>query len=84
MMPRLNPTADDYGEWAGQAAPSRRLPPVVLALAAQAGGKVLKRGHKVFWGGYIGFFEDPDGHLWEVAWNPHFPLAADGSLRLPA
>ena len=55
----------------------------VLALAAKAGGKILKAGHKVFWGGYIGFFQDPDGHLWEVAHNPQFPLTADGHLSLP-
>jgi uncharacterized protein len=55
----------------------------VLALAAAAGGKVIKSGHKIFWGGYIGYFEDPDGHLWEVAHNPQFPLTADGHLSLP-
>jgi predicted lactoylglutathione lyase len=55
----------------------------VLALAEKAGGTVIKSGHKVFWGGYIGYFEDPDGHLWEVAYNPQFPLTADGHLSLP-
>jgi uncharacterized glyoxalase superfamily protein PhnB len=55
----------------------------VLALAVTSGGTVLKKGHKVFWGGYIGFFQDPDGHLWEVAHNPQFPLTADGHLTLP-
>ena len=55
----------------------------VLALAVKSGGTVLKDGHKVFWGGYIGFFQDPDGHLWEVAHNPQFPLTADGHLTLP-
>ena len=35
------------------------------------------------WGGRSGYFADPDGHLWEVAWNPHFGLAEDGALRLP-
>ena len=38
---------------------------------------------KVFWGGYTGVFADPDGHLWEVAHNPAFPLSADGRLALP-
>ena len=56
---------------------------IVLALAAKSGGKLLKEGHKVFWGGYVGFFEDPDGHLWEVAHNPQFPLTPDGHLTLP-
>ncbi|MDB6124657.1 MAG: Glyoxalase/bleomycin resistance protein/dioxygenase [Pedosphaera sp.] len=52
----------------------------VLALAESAGGRILKPAQDVFWGGHCGYFVDPDGHHWEVAWNPHFPLAADGSL----
>ncbi len=46
----------------------------VLAQAVEAGARLLKPGQKVFWGGYSGYFEDPDGFLWEVAWNPHLPL----------
>lgn len=42
----------------------------VVARAAAAGGRVLKPGHDTFWGGYAGFFQDPDGHVWEAAWNP--------------
>lgn len=45
-----------------------------LALAEQAGGKIVKQGQKVFWGGYSGYFTDPDGHLWEVAHNPFMDL----------
>jgi catechol 2,3-dioxygenase-like lactoylglutathione lyase family enzyme len=44
----------------------------VIAQAARAGGTILKQPEKVFWGGYSGYFADPDGHLWEVAYNPHF------------
>ena len=55
----------------------------VLAEAESAGGKILKPAQKVFWGGYSGYFSDPDGFLWEVAWNPFFTLAEDGSLRIP-
>lgn len=55
----------------------------VLARARQAGARILKPAQDVFWGGYSGYFADPDGHPWEVAWNPHFKLAADGSLQLP-
>ncbi len=51
------------------------------ALAAGATG--LKRPEKVFWGGYSGYWADPDGHVWEVAMNPFWPLAEDGSLTLP-
>lgn len=45
----------------------------LLAEASQGGGRLVKAGHKADWGGYSGYFADPDGHLWEVAWNPHFP-----------
>ena len=55
----------------------------VLGEAVAAGAKLLKPAQKVFWGGYSGYFADPDGHLWEVAYNPFFPLDADGSLQLP-
>ena len=55
----------------------------VLADAVAAGAKLLKPAQEAFWGGYSGYFSDPDGFLWEVAWNPTFPIAADGSIRLP-
>lgn len=55
----------------------------VLALAVKSGGVLLKAGHRMFWGGYVGFFRDPDGHLWEVAHNPQFPLSPDGRVTLP-
>ena len=55
----------------------------VLAQAAAAGGRVVKPAQDAFWGGHHGCFADPDGHLWEVAWNPFFPIAEDGSLVLP-
>lgn len=51
--------------------------------ALAAGASVLKRPEKVFWGGYSGYYADPDGHVWEVAMNPFWPLAADGTLTLP-
>lgn len=54
-----------------------------LAEAEAAGARVVKPAEDAFWGGRSGYFADPDGHLWEVAWNPHFPLGPDGSLRLP-
>lgn len=55
----------------------------LLARAVEAGAKLLKPGQKVSWGGYSGYFADPDGHAWEVVWNPHWELAEDGSLKLP-
>lgn len=42
--------------------------------AARAGGRILKRGQKTFWGGYAGYFADPDDHVWEIAWNPGFDI----------
>ncbi len=56
----------------------------VLAEAQAAGGQVVKPAQDVFWGGHSGYFADPDGHLWEVAWNPFLPLEEDGALKLPA
>jgi uncharacterized glyoxalase superfamily protein PhnB len=52
-------------------------------LAAAAGGTVTKPAQDVFWGGFSGYFADPDGHLWEVVWNPHFSFADDGSVVVP-
>lgn len=56
---------------------------IVLEEARAAGGDIVKPGQDVFWGGHSGYFADPDGHLWEVAWNPLVPLAADGAFLLP-
>jgi hypothetical protein len=56
---------------------------MALDAAARAGGKTLKTGYRVFWGGYIGYFADPDGHVWEVAHNPQFPFDERGQIVLP-
>ena len=55
----------------------------VLAEAEAAGAVVTRSAAETFYGGYAGVFTDPDGHPWEVAWNPGFPLAADGSVTVP-
>ena len=55
----------------------------LLAEAAAAGAAILKPAEEASWGGYSGYFADPDGFPWEVAWNPGFLLAEDGSLHLP-
>lgn len=52
--------------------------------AIEAGARGLKPPEKVFWGGYSGYFADPDGHVWELAMNPFWPLGPDGSLMLPS
>ena len=54
-----------------------------LAEAQAAGARILKPAEEAFWGGYSGYFADPDGFPWEVAWNPSFAILEDGSLRLP-
>lgn len=56
----------------------------VLTEAGRAGGRILKPAQDAFWGGHSGYFADPDGHLWEVAWNPDFAIDADGNIRLPS
>ena len=42
----------------------------VMAQARAAGARITKEPHDTFWGGYAGYFQDPDGHLWEIMWNP--------------
>ena len=54
-----------------------------IAAALAAGASLLKNPEKVFWGGYSGYFADPDGHAWELAHNPFFPLSDDGLVQLP-
>jgi catechol 2,3-dioxygenase-like lactoylglutathione lyase family enzyme len=55
----------------------------VLKIAESAGGAIVKPAQDVFWGGHSGYFADLDGHLWEVAWNPHFKLNERGEILLP-
>ena len=55
----------------------------VLAEAKAAGAAILKPAQVAFWGGYSGYFADPDYFAWEVAFNPSFPIADDGSIHLP-
>ena len=56
----------------------------VLKEAEAEGAKVLKPAQVAFWSGYSGYFPDPVGFLWEVAWNPCFPVAENGSIQIPA
>ncbi|MGE3913701.1 MAG: VOC family protein [Chloroflexota bacterium] len=55
----------------------------VLAEAMAAGGTLLTPARQLEWGGYVGHMADPDGHIWEVCWNPGFPIREDGSVQLP-
>jgi catechol 2,3-dioxygenase-like lactoylglutathione lyase family enzyme len=54
----------------------------VLADAQRAGAKLLRPGSDAFWGGYTGYFADPEGFVWEVAWNPFWTLTPDGQMRI--
>jgi uncharacterized protein len=55
----------------------------IMAEAVKAGGALVKPAQKVFWGGYSGYFKDPDGHLIEVAYNPFWELDEKGNLKIP-
>ena len=50
--------------------------------AVEAGGTVVKPAERLSWGGYSGYFSDPDGHLWELCYNPGFPIDADGRIEI--
>jgi hypothetical protein len=55
----------------------------LLNRAGSAGGKILKPAHDTYWGGYSGYFADPDGNYWEVAFNPHWEITEDGRTLIP-
>lgn len=79
--------ATDTGGWGGVTlAHNERSPTAVDAVieeARAAGATIGREPAETFWGGYSGLFIDPDGHPWEVAHNPRWPIAADGSVQLP-
>ena len=76
----------DGGGWGGVTlAYNARSPEEVDAVmdeAERAGARITRPAGKTFWGGYAGVFVDPEGHPWEVAHNPHWTLAEDGSVQL--
>ena len=67
-LPLTPPSATDIT--LGHNVSSRAGVDTVMAEAEKAGARIVKRAHDTFWGGYAGYFQDPDGHLWEVVWNP--------------
>ena len=77
---------DDSGGWGGVTLAHNVRSPnevdEVLAEARATGATIPREGGETFWGGYSGVFVDPDGHPWEVAHNPGWTIAADGSIRL--
>jgi predicted lactoylglutathione lyase len=78
---------EDSGGWGGvtlaQLVRSPAEVDTVIEEARRAGARIAREGGETFWGGYSGVFVDPDGHPWEVAHNPHWTLADDGSVVLP-
>ena len=77
---------DDDSTFGGMAlahnARSREEVDAVLGEAAAAGAVILKTAEDTSWGGYSGYFADPDGHLWEVAYNPAWPIDEAGFVRM--
>ncbi len=56
---------------------------IIITAAAKAGASVTRPPASTFYGGYAGCFTDPDGHVWEIAYNPGFPLDQDGAITIP-
>jgi len=74
----LTPTAGSATEFAlAHNVSSKSEVDAVMAEAERAGAKIVKRAQDTFYGGYAGYFQDPDGHLWEVAWNPQWTGGED-------
>ncbi len=65
----------------GQNFPTQAEVDAAYQMAIAAGGTVITRPEKIFWGGYSGYFSDPDGHVWEYAMNPFWALDEDGHLE---
>ncbi len=72
-LPLQPPSATEFT--IGQNVGSREEVDAVMEQATRAGATITKPAGDTFWGGYAGYFQDPDGHLWEVAWNPQWSPA---------
>jgi len=71
-LPLNKPSATDFS--LGHNVSSKAEVDAVMEQAKKAGATIVKPAQDTFWGGYAGYFQDPDQHLWEVAWNPQWPL----------
>lgn len=71
-MPLGTPSATELS--LGHNVASRAVVDAVMEQAARAGARIVKPAQETFWGGYAGYFQDPDQHLWEVVWNPQWSL----------
>jgi catechol 2,3-dioxygenase-like lactoylglutathione lyase family enzyme len=74
-LPVSPPSATDLS--LGHCVGSRDEVDAVMAQATAAGARIVDPAKDRFWGGYSGYFQDPDGHLWEIAWNPAWPVDDD-------
>jgi len=72
-MPMTAPSPTEF--MLGHNVASKAEVDAVMEEARKAGAAIVRPAHDTFWGGYAGYFQDPDRHLWEVAWNPQWPLA---------
>jgi catechol 2,3-dioxygenase-like lactoylglutathione lyase family enzyme len=81
--PPVNPAVDFRGTMLAINVESADAVDEALRAAVSAGAALIKRGSRAEWGGYLGYFTDPDGHLWEVTHNPGFPLDERGIPQLP-
>jgi len=70
-IPLHEPSATEFT--LGHNVSSRAEVDAVMEQAGNAGAGIVKRAQETFWGGYAGYFQDPDGHLWEIVWNPELP-----------
>jgi uncharacterized protein len=71
-IPEAKPVATDFT--IGHNVSSQAEVDAVMEQARNAGAVIVKPAHETFWGGYAGYFQDPDAHVWEVAWNPQWVL----------
>jgi catechol 2,3-dioxygenase-like lactoylglutathione lyase family enzyme len=84
----LGPDAGVEGRGAGLTAISQNVPQkdgvdALMAQARAAGATITMLARDTEWGGRSGYFADPDGHLWEIAWNPFWPVDAEGRISIP-
>lgn len=71
-LPPQEPSATEFT--LGHNVSSRAEVDAVMEQATKAGARVVKPAQETFWGGYAGYFQDPDGHLWEIVWNPEWKI----------
>jgi hypothetical protein len=79
-IPATPPSPTEFA--IGHNVSSKKEVEAVMKQARKAGAVIVKEAHDTFYGGYAGYFEDPDRHLWEVAWNPHWADPSDDPKRI--